>query len=228
MQNKYEGSNRSPGTEDRGASDAQTNSGISGTTRAFARQLDEIERLLDQHHAASNTGGLNGQSPALNEEQEENAVEDEERSDDADTDPEKDSEQQCNEIDSIDRGSLFDSPNMRRKTEQLVTAPVRSRQKPFPLIERDCGTEDSPPCDDDPGKDLNAKVEAFVKEVEELRHEVAVFKARLEEANEIVRRISKAPRTNKVETLAQLKEAIEKVRRMGREIEKAAAIVGNN
>ena len=249
MQDNHEGFNRSRGSKDRGASDAKTNSGISGTNRAFARQLDEIEGLLDLHFGALNTGGLNGHSPALDREgegnnageEENNAGEEEinageeennagkdERNDDAVTDTERDSEQQCNEMDPMDRESLFDSPTMRKRMEQLVTALVKSHQKLYPSIERDCGTEDGPPYDDDPGKDLNAKVEAFREEVEELRHEVEVFKAWLKEANEIMGRISKAPRTNKVEILARLKEAIEKVRRIAREIEKAAAIVGDN
>ena len=225
MQNNHEGSNRSPETEDRGVSGAQTNSHITITSEPFAQQFDEIERLLNDHRGALNTGGLHGHSPALDGEGEENNAGDEEKSDAAVTDPERGFEQQCNEMDNIDRRSLFDSFAKRRRTEKLRTALERSFQKSSPLIERDCRTEDGPPYDDNPGQSLNNRIKAFREEAEELRYETQVFKARLKEANEIVHRISKAPGINKVETLAQLKEAIERVARIKREMEKAAAKV---
>ena len=228
MQDNHEGSNRSPETEDRGASDAQTNTDITGTGGAFARQFDEIERLLKHHRGTPNTGGLYGHSPALDGEQEKSDAGNKERSDDAVTDLERDSEQPCNENDPIDRESPFDSPAMKKGIEKTFKALERSCQKLSLLIERVCRTEDGPPYDDDSGRYLNAKIKAFREDVKGLRQEVQVFKARLKEANEIVRRISKAPCTNTVEFLAQLKEAIEKARRIKSMIEKAAADVGDD
>ena len=191
MQNNHEGSNRSPETEDRGVSGAQTNSGITCTSEPFAQQFDEIERLLNHHRGASNTGGLHGHSPALDGEGEENNTRDEEKSDNAVTDPKRDSKQQCNEKDNIDRRSLFDSPAMRRRTEKLLMALERSYQKSPPLIERDCRTEDGLPYDDNPGQNLNTKSKAFREEVEGLRHEIQVQKAWLKEAIEKVDRIKR-------------------------------------
>ena len=210
------------------ASDAQTTSDITGTGGAFARQFDEIERLLNAHRGALNTGGLHGHSPALDGEQEENDAGNKERSDDAVTDLERDSEQPCSENDLIDRESPFDSPAMKRGIEKTFKALEISCQKLSSLIERVCRMEDGPPYDDDSGRYLNAKIKAFRKEVKKLGQEVQVFKARLKEANEIVCRISKAPWTNKVEFLAQLKEAIEKARWIKSMMEKAAADVGDD
>ena len=228
MQDDHEGSNRSPQREDRGDSDAQTTSDMPGTSGAFARQIDEIESLLKHHRGTLNTGGLYVQSPALDGEQEENDAGNKETSDDAVTDLERDSEQPCSENDLIDRESPFDSPAMKRGIEKTFKALEISCQKLSSLIERVCRTEDGPPYDDDSGRYLNARIKAFGKEVKKLCQEVQVFKARLKEANEIVRQISKAPCTNKVEFLAQLKEAIEKAGRVKSMMEKAAADVGDD
>ena len=186
MSDNHEGSIRSPASEDRVASDVQTTSGITCTGEPFARQFDEIEWLLNLHRRASNTGGLHGHSPAPDREGEEDNAGIKERSDDAVTDPKRDSEQPCNEMHPIDRKSLFDSAAMSRGMEMIDKALERNRQKSSLLIGR---TEDRRLNDDNTGRDLNAKSKNSREKIEALRQATQVFKARWNEAMERVTRI---------------------------------------